>query len=58
MLPKVKSEANLDGISTNTGKNANELNRKNSPKKNKIAKFFQFSAAVYTSYILVFSPVI
>lgn len=53
MLPIVNSDANLAGISTNIGKKKNEDKMKKIPKKNSTAKFFQFSAADWTSDILV-----
>lgn len=52
-LPKVNSDANFEGIITNIGKKKNEVKMKKIPKKNRIAKFFQFSAAAWTSDILV-----
>lgn len=55
-LPSVKRLANFAGTSTNTGKNANDIKIKNAPKQNKIEKFFQFSAASCTSYILFVKP--
>jgi len=52
-LPIVNSDANLAGIITNIGKKKNEVKIKKIPKKNSTAKFFQFSAAAWTSDILV-----
>lgn len=56
MLPSVKRLANFAGKITNIGRKANDIIKKNTPKKNKIEKFFQFSAANWTSCILFVKP--
>lgn len=58
ILPSVKSPANFAGSIINTGRKANDIIMKNTPKKNKIAKFYQFYAAVCASYTLFVRPLI
>lgn len=56
--PNENNALNLEGIMTMRGKNVNETNIIRRPKKKKMAKCFQFVAAVCTSCILFVNPVI